>query len=242
MPEPAAALVYTLAPVTATIAGGVGAAFFRPGPSLRSGIQHFTAGVVFAAAASELLPDIVRRHRPIETAIGFALGLGLMLLVRWFGRRIERDQAQPGSPMGLLATIGIDVLIDGLLVGIGFAVGEEAGILITVAIAAELLFLSLSAGVALRASGASRVRLGIVTGGLVLLLLAGTGAGSLLASAVSPETMELLLALGLVALLYLVTEELLVEAHEQPETPLTTAAFFTGFLLLLLARMMGGPE
>jgi ZIP family zinc transporter len=33
-----------------------------------------------------------------------------------------------------------------------------------------------------------------------------------------------------VALLYLVTEELLVEAYEVPETPLSTAMFFIGSL------------
>ena len=37
------------------------------------------------------------------------------------------------------------------------------------------------------------------------------------------------------ALLYLVTEELLVEAHEGgKETPFAAAMFFAGFLLLLL--------
>ena len=43
---------------------------------------------------------------------------------------------------------------------------------------------------------------------------------------------------GLVALLYLVTEELLVEAHEVPEIPMTTAAFFVGFLALLVIEML----
>ena len=47
-------------------------------------------------------------------------------------------------------------------------------------------------------------------------------------------------AAGLAALLYLVTEELLVEAHEVPEveTPLVTAMFFVGFLLFLLLGML----
>ena len=36
------------------------------------------------------------------------------------------------------------------------------------------------------------------------------------------------------ALLYLVTEELLVEAHERPDTPFISAMFFVGFLGLLL--------
>jgi ZIP family zinc transporter len=38
----------------------------------------------------------------------------------------------------------------------------------------------------------------------------------------------------LIALLYLVTEELLVEAHEVPDRPWVTATFFAGFLVLLL--------
>ncbi len=42
------------------------------------------------------------------------------------------------------------------------------------------------------------------------------------------------LAFGLVALLYLVTAEVLVEAHETPDKPWITAMFFAGFLLLLL--------
>lgn len=41
-------------------------------------------------------------------------------------------------------------------------------------------------------------------------------------------------AFGLVALLYLVTEELLVEAHETVDRPWVTAMFFAGFLLILL--------
>ena len=41
-------------------------------------------------------------------------------------------------------------------------------------------------------------------------------------------------AFGLMALLYLVTEELLVEAHEAPDKPWITAMFFAGFLLLIL--------
>ena len=36
------------------------------------------------------------------------------------------------------------------------------------------------------------------------------------------------------ALLYLVTEELLTEAHETEDTPLLTATFFAGFLLILV--------
>ena len=46
-----------------------------------------------------------------------------------------------------------------------------------------------------------------------------------------------LLGIGIVALLYLVVEELLVEAHEVPETPWSIAAFFIGFLAFLILEM-----
>jgi ZIP family zinc transporter len=41
-------------------------------------------------------------------------------------------------------------------------------------------------------------------------------------------------AFGLIALLYLVIEELLVEAHETPDRPWVAAMFFAGFLILLV--------
>lgn len=41
----------------------------------------------------------------------------------------------------------------------------------------------------------------------------------------------------LAALLFLVTEELLVEAHAEGETPAATALFFLGFLVFMLLGM-----
>jgi zinc transporter, ZIP family len=40
------------------------------------------------------------------------------------------------------------------------------------------------------------------------------------------------LAFGAVALLYLVVEELFVEAHDVPDTPVSTALFFGGLLAM----------
>ena len=48
-----------------------------------------------------------------------------------------------------------------------------------------------------------------------------------------------MLAFGAAALIYLVTEELLVETHDDhtPEDAITVAFFFAGFLLLLGVEM-----
>ena len=44
----------------------------------------------------------------------------------------------------------------------------------------------------------------------------------------------------MMALLYLVTEELLVEAHKKPDNVWITSAFFIGFLALLALEEMIG--
>ena len=48
------AWLYTLIPAAAAVLGAAVAVNMRPGPVLVSAIQHFAAGVVFAAAAGEI--------------------------------------------------------------------------------------------------------------------------------------------------------------------------------------------
>lgn len=50
--------------------------------------------------------------------------------------------------------------------------------------------------------------------------------------------MVAVLAFATAALLYLVTEELLREAHAISDTALATAMFFIGFLLLMVLEML----
>ena len=65
-------VAYILLPVVASIVGGVVAAFRPPGPQPRSYLQHFAAGVAFAAAAGEVLPEIMHQGSTFALIIGFA--------------------------------------------------------------------------------------------------------------------------------------------------------------------------
>jgi len=52
------------------------------------------------------------------------------------------------------------------------------------------------------------------------------------------NNLEIVLSFSLAALLFLVTEELLVEAHTEEETPFHTACFFLGFLALFILDLL----
>ena len=226
------ALLYTLAPVLAVVLGAIIASRTKLNPGLVAGLQHLAAGVVFAAAATEILPQVKHEAAPSATLIGGAAGVATMLGLKALEARFK-------GPMALLAAIGIDILVDGLVLGLAFVAGEKAGLLLTIALTLEVLFLGLTLTDELAETYRSRLRIIVIVSALALLLPIGALAAVPVA-ALSPVMIAGFLSFGLMALLYLVTEELLVEAHEKPDTPLISSMFFVGFLALLtLEEMMG---
>lgn len=220
------AMVYTLIPWVALVVGAIATVIRPPGPKVRSAIQHFAAGVVFAAAASEILPDVKHGGSVVAVAIGAGLGIVVMLVIKQIGRWAK-------GPLGMAAVTGIDILIDGLVLGIGFAAGARQGLLLTVALTIEVLFLGLTLTGQFIEKIASRWKAASLTVLIGFALPLGAAAGGPVGSLSAP-LLTGFYAFGLIALLYLVTEELLVEAHEQTDTPLISAMFFVGFMLLLL--------
>lgn len=226
------ALLYTLVPVAAIILGGILSLYRRPGPALVSAMQHLAAGVVFAAAATEILPQIKHEASPVATLVGGAAGVALMLLLKELEARVR-------GPLAMLGAVGIDILVDGLVLGLAFLAGERAGLLLAIALTLEVLFLSMTVTAELGESVASRRRIIVYVVALALLFPVGTALASPIAL-LPPTVIVGFLSFGLMSLLYLVTEELLAEAHERPDSPLISAMFFVGFLaLLLLEELMG---
>lgn len=233
------ALLYATIPVLAVLVGGIAALVWTPGRSLESAIQHFTAGVVFAAVAVELLPDLTHEQSDTPVIIGFALGVAAMLAMRRFVDKLTGESEESRNPSGLVLAVAVDMLIDGLLVGISFAAGAKQGVLITMALAIELLFLSLSTSSSLVLAGATRRRTIATTVALAALTFGGAAIGTTLLAGLAGAPLVAVLAFAAAALLYLVTEELLVEAHQQPDSTVATTMFFVGFLLLLILRSLG---
>lgn len=226
------ALTYTLIPLAALAIGALTTLRFRAGPRLRSAVQHLAAGVVFAAAAGEILPDVKHGGSLLAVIVGALAGIAAMLLLKAYSSRTE-------GATGLAVASGLDLAIDGLVLGLSFVAGARQGMLLTIALTLEVLFLGLTL-VGAFAEALSRGRAVLMTMLVGLALPVGALLGQPIA--VLPEAIRTgFYAFGLMALLYLVTEELLVEAHEKPETPITTSMFFFGFLaILVIEELMRG--
>jgi len=232
------ALSYTALAVVAALVGGVIAIYYPPGPQMESNIQHFAAGVVIAAVAAELLPNIHDRALRV-VVLGFAIGVATMLGIHRLSKTIEKRDigGQFAGAAGLLITVSIDMLIDGVLIGVTFLDNPGTGVIIAVALAIEVLFLGVAGVIALPRDIGVVKKLAVPTV-FGLLLASGVTGGVLALDGVTGAPIAIILAFGSAALLYLVTEELLVKAGKVPETPVSTTLFFVGFLAIFLLDML----
>ena len=197
----------------------------------KSMIQHFSAGVVLAALAVELIPELYNTPFKIQLLTGYVIGTTLMLAIqKIFSNNHPPDRKSTSS---LLIAVAIDVFIDGLLVGISFAISIAKGLVISIALSLELLFLVLSVDATLQKSGKKFLSILLINIVFAILVFAGSALGLTFLNA-SKSTMVLITSFGASALLYLVSEELLKDAHEEKETTTSTAMFFLGFLIIML--------
>lgn len=104
--------------------------------------------------------------------------------------------------------------------------------MLTAALALELVSFGFAIGASLSTSSGKKVA--CISGFLGLLLLLCAEAGLEFVSHFSPHLLAGVIAFGCAALLFLATEELLVEAHKSGYSAFATAMFFTGFLIFLV--------
>lgn len=233
-------LLFSLIPVATMVIGGIIAIIKKPDGNIRSLILHFAAGVVFSVVGVEILPDVVKNHLPVMTIIGFTLGFLAMIAVRKLteGKEATAAVSAEGSiPWGLLTGIGVDIIIDGLLIGIGFSAGNAEGMLLAFALSVEFLSLGMATATELSNNQVSKTKSILLIAGLSVAFFVTAVLGATILNNVSHNVMDIVLSFGLAALLFLVTEELLIEAHEEKETVWHTSAFFGGFLAFVILGM-----
>lgn len=159
-------------------------------------------------------------------------------------RIIPVPKAGSFIPMGLIVPVIVDCIVDGFLVGSTSAVSPRAGIILGIANMIEMGFLGLA--VSLRVSKCTGSSLIARTTVLVmppLIMLGASVFGALSGSLAREHPVVFIgfISFGIVALLYLVVNELLVEAREAQagkEYWWTAMVLFVGIYSVVLLDMI----
>lgn len=228
---------YAGLPLLAAMLGTLIGSFYRLGPRGLSHLQHLAAGIIFSVVSVEILPDVIHRQHPSLLTIGFCAGVGFMLLLAHFSSHAG-DGVNPNGrrkiPMALIAGVAVDVFLDGLILALTLHTLANAGRLLSLALSVELLSVGLTLTGTLRKHHHSRRFIFVLNFGIFSMLVLGTLLGMVGLPYLPDSALDLVLSFGLAALLFLVTEELLVESHREVDTHISTVLFFAGFLVFLL--------
>ncbi len=211
--------------------GGLVASIYIPKPKLISTLQHFVAGVVIAAVSIELLPKIIHKNSSWTVVCGFVLGAVVMLLLNVVTKHLSKGK---GASKGLITGGALDLLIDGILIGVSFLAGKESGLLIVFSLSLCAFFLNLTVASTLRQKGVRPREAGLMVFLIAAMLPLGAWIGGSVLAHLPESVLTETIAFGVAALLYLGVEELLSEAHEKRDTIWVSASFFLGFLAILL--------
>ena len=216
--------------------GGLLGSRIRPGKRFRAVVAHLVGGLVLGIAAADLMPAASNSGHPAALAIGFCLGFSLLLVINAVLEEPHESQEQgrPRPMLLLMLPFLVDSLIDGLVVGISSEAAEQQWV-IPIAVALEMGLATLGLGTLL-GRGGDRWRSGLSGALMAVTYGIGLSISLVITNGLQGPALTGTLAFGTAALIYLVVEEVMKEAHsrEEDDSGLVNVAFFIGLLCIWL--------
>lgn len=252
-----------LIPFAGTVAGSALVFFMkRDMPAqLQKTLLGFASGVMVAASVWSLLipsldfrPDADGIARVIPAAAGFLAGMAFLLLIDYITPHLHTRTSNPEGPHTRLSrtamlslAVTIHNLPEGMAVGVvlaGAASGDagisSAGALaMSIGIAIQNIPEGAIISMPMRAEGNSRWRsftIGSLSGAVEPL----GGLAVIMLTALLPPVMPYMLSFAAGAMLYVVIEELIPEASEEPHSNLSTIGFAIGFTMMMVLDVVLG--
>jgi zinc transporter, ZIP family len=229
-------LPYLIIPAVVMLFASVLSKWVSVGERFQSLLQHLAAGIIFASIATEIVPEIMNRDHLVAMIVGYFVGIVFMYAIRGIDKAMNTGDRK--GWLGVALAGGLDLVIDGFLMGIAFSISKDSGMLLTVAIAFEVLFLGLAFNATLSSRGLGNLATFVVLASMAGLLFGSSVLGYLFIGSMLEHWQVATMAFGAVALLYLITEELLVEAHQKAEPTLGPFMLFIGFGAMLVTAMV----
>lgn len=201
----------------------------RHGNRLRGALLSFAAGFILAVAFQELLA------RGVEQAKGWAVFVVVAGIAAGAAMRALVEQPFGASRRVALSLAVVNV-VEGLTIGIGFAVGTGLGLLLL----AVMVFENYMEGISIAAESERSES----TGKLVLLTTAPTatlGLGAALGAylgGLSPLVLAGLLGVAAGMMLYVVVNEVMYDAHRLGPGAVSSVPFVAGAMLGVLVAAL----
>ena len=227
-----------------TALGAAAVFFFRAGfhPAMQRTLLGFAAGVMTAASVwSLLLPAIAQTAAAsrlpgwLPAATGFLLGVAFLAALDTLLPRLRAGNEDPQRRQELLLITAITLhnIPEGMAVGLAFALAGEGESLAAAALALGIGIQNFPEGAAVALpllregqSPGRAFRSGVASGAVEPLF----GVAAVLAAAGMRSWMPWLLGFAAGAMLYVVVEELIPQAHSRAGT----CGFVLGFLIMMV--------
>jgi ZIP family zinc transporter len=221
-------------PALANFAGGGLAELFRVSARALSLALHLAAGIVLAVVGLELMPEALNASAPWLPLLAFVAGgaafIGLDRVVGYVQGRLGGDEEQKGA-FAIFGGVSLDLFSDGVMIGTGTVINPALGLLLALGQMPADLPEGFAAVATMRNAGVKRRTRLLLTAGFAVPILFGAALGYL-ALRDAPEVVTLsVLALTGGALVAVVVEEMVSEAHEGETSQLGPVFLTAGFAL-----------
>jgi ZIP family zinc transporter len=205
-----------------------------------SAALQFAAGIITGLVAFSLMPPAVRDGSYLWVVTAFFLGGLLYVSLEYLSVRLlstnpaeGEDQVQLGLYIGIL----VDLLIDGIVIGVGSTLTLKTGLLLALGLSISTMPLAFVTISTAKKQGMSKIRRSMIAYTFIACIIGGAILGFGLFRNLSIETRLVLVSLASGFLITTVTQSMIPEANREGEPKFAGILYMGGLSLYALMSL-----
>ena len=235
-------LLLAALPAGGNFFGGLLAEVIPASKRILSMSLHAAAGIIIAVVGIELMPRTFEASHPWIPLVAFIGGGGIYIAADKTLHLIQAKLGEKGTAGGtaIFFAVSVDLFSDGILIGTGSTVAFSLAMLLALGQVTADIPEGFATIAAFRSAGASRSRRILLSAAFAIPVLVGAVIGYWGLRETADIYKYIVLAAAGGILLTASIEEMIVEAHETEDTPMTTLSLVIGFALFAFIAVYFG--